>query len=347
MKRRDFLRSGIIGFGALIGSQIPGLSSLPALAQNAQEDMSIPVKGAILNVHDPVMIKHGDYYYIYHTGIGIHVKRSKDMVEWRIARGGPIFQRMPEEAYEYVPGAENIWAPDISFFNDRYHIYYSVSTFGSSRSAIGLVTNTTLDPDDDDYKWVDHGIVIKSDHSDNFNAIDANLILDTDDQPWLVFGSHWSGIKMIRLDYETGKQSTEDTTLYDIASRAEHPRAIEAPFIIHRDGYYYLFVSFDQCCNGIHSTYNVRVGRSENVTGPYVDRDGVDMMNDGGTQIMSSTGRWRGPGHNAIFNEDGQDYIVYHSYDMVQGGTPSLRISPLVWDEEGWPSVPGMNGDEA
>ncbi|KXK50462.1 MAG: Intracellular endo-alpha-(1-_5)-L-arabinanase [Anaerolineae bacterium] len=345
MKRRSFLKSGLIGLGALIGGRAAEL--LPtAMAQDTGESGVLDISGAIMNVHDPVMIKHADYYYLYHTGAGIPMKRSPDMRTWRVARGGTAFFGNPEEVFAWVPGAADIWAPDISYWNGRYHLYYSVSTFGSSRSAIGLATNLSLDFADPNYEWVHHGIVVKSDHDTNWNAIDANLALDADGMPWLVFGSHWSGIKMIRLDYETGLQSTEDDTLYDIAARAESPRAIEAPFIIRKGDYYYLFVSFDQCCNGIHSTYNVRVGRSESITGPYVDRDNVSMMEDGGTQILWSQGRWRGPGHNAIFSEDGSDYIVYHAYDQVQGGTPTLRIATLLWDDEGWPYVPGM-GPEA
>jgi arabinan endo-1,5-alpha-L-arabinosidase len=346
MKRRQLLQGTLAGASVLISVLIAGMLAVDARAQDADEPGPLAVNGAIMNVHDPVMIKHGDYYYLFHTGTGIPVKRSPDMLVWRVARGGTAFMGNPEEPFAWVPGATDIWAPDISYYNDRYHLYYSVSTFGSNRSAIGLATNVTLDYQDPDYKWEHHGIVVKSDFTDNWNAIDANLVLDAQDVPWLVFGSHWSGIKMIRLDYETGLQSTEDTTLYDIASRAEHPRAIEAPFIIRHDDYYYLFVSFDQCCNGTASTYNVRVGRSEAVTGPYVDRDGVPMMEDGGTQILFPQGRWRGPGHNGIFSEDGQDYILYHSYDLVQGGTPTLRIAPLLWDDAGWPYVPGMAPEE-
>lgn len=347
MKRRDFLRNSLVGLGAALGGGMPFGATLSTLAQEdvpGDDMMSLPVKGGILNVHDPVVIKHEDYYYLYHTGTGIPIKRSQDMITWGVARGGNVFQSEPEP-FEYVPGATNIWAPDISFWNDRYHLYYSVSTFGSSHSAIGLATNTTLNYDDEAYEWVDHGIVIKSSSSSNWNAIDPNLVIDEDGEPWMVFGSHWSGIKMIKIDYETGLQSEEDTTLYDIASRAVHPRAIEAPFIIYREPWYYLFVSFDQCCSGINSTYNVRVGRSESVTGPYEDRDGVPMMEDGGTPLLwweEGRGRYRGPGHNGIFTDDGQDYIVYHAYDAVQGGTPTLRIDPLQYDEEGWPFVASM-----
>ena len=93
------------------------------------------------------------------------------------------------------------------------------------------------------------------------------------------------------------------------------------------------------------STYNVRVGRSESITGPYEDRDGVPMMEDGGTQITFPDAQYRGPGHNAIFSDDDQDYIVYHAYDRMQGGLPTLRIHPLEWDDDDWCYVPGMEAE--
>ena len=342
IKRRDFLKSSLIAMGAMLGSQLPGFNS----SVFAQGDSALDVSGAILNVHDPVMIKHGEYYYIFCTGGGVPVRRSTDMLNWRIARGALPFPFMPEEAYAYVPDATDLWAPDISFYNDKYHLYYSISTFGSNHSAIGLATNPTLDPDDENFEWTDQGIVVQSQRSDFYNAIDPNLILDEDDTPWLAFGSFWGGIKLIQLDYETGKvaelEDGEEPELISLATREDNNRAVEAPFIIHRNDYYYLFLSYDSCCQGINSTYNVRVGRSEDVTGPYLDRDAVPMMEGGGTQITFPTSRYKGPGHNSIFSEGGQDYIVYHAYDAAQGGTPTLRIEPLEWDDEGWLSIVGV-----
>jgi arabinan endo-1,5-alpha-L-arabinosidase len=214
-----------------------------------------------------------------------------------------------------------------------------VSHFGENRSVIGLVTNKTLDSESDDYEWVDEGLVVESTFADNYNCIDPNLILDADGVPWLAFGSFWSGIKMRRLDFETGKPSEEDDTLYSLAQRTVNNGAVEAPFIIRKDDFYYLFASFDFCCRGADSTYYVVVGRSENVTGPYIDRDGIEMMQGGGTQITFPTERWRGPGHNAILQEDGVDYLVCHAYDAEQNGASTLRIAPLVWDEDGWPAI--------
>ena len=185
-----------------------------------------------------------------------------------------------------VPGLRGIWAPDISYFNGKYHLYYSASTFGSNRSSIGLATNQTLDPSSDRFSWEDQGKIISSFVTDDWNAIDPNIVIDEEGEPWLSFGSFWSGIKMRKIDPANGKLSSKDTKLYSLASRRrspELPGAIEAPVIIRSSGYYYLFVSFDFCCRGINSTYNIRVGRSKLFTGPYVDREGRDMMEDGGT----------------------------------------------------------------
>jgi arabinan endo-1,5-alpha-L-arabinosidase len=127
--------------------------------------------------------------------------------------------------------------------------------------------------------------------------------------------------------------------LYDLATRFENSRSVEAPFIIRKGDYYYLFVSFDFCCRGVESTYRVMVGRSEVVTGPYVDQDGKPMLEGGGTQVTFPTSRWRGPGHNAILQENGEEKIVYHAYDATLNGIPTLRIQTLEWDDDGWPSV--------
>lgn len=314
--------------------------NLSGLAQG-QDDapMDLELDGNIRRVHDPAIIKEGDTYYLFSTGAGIPVRHSTDLVNWRLSFPPRVFPRIPDWAREMIPNQNDFWAPDISYFNDKFHLYYSVSTFGSNRSVIGLATNVTLDPQSDDFEWVDQGLVIESVRSDDYNCIDPNVILDEDGVPWLAFGSHWSGIKMRRLDYETGKLSSEDETLYSLASRRIHPRAIEAPFIIRKGDFYYLFVSFDACCQGANSTYNVRVGRSESVTGPYVDRDGVDMMNDGGTQVTFPTERWRGPGHNSVLQENGVDYLVYHAYDADNQGVFTLRIDPIVWDADGWPEM--------
>jgi len=204
-------------------------------------------------------------------------------------------------------------------------------------SSIGLATNQTLDPASEKYRWLDQGKVIGSNVTDDWNAIDPNLVLDENNQPWLAFGSFWSGIKLRKLDHATGKLSSQDQTLYSLASRPGVSGAIEAPYIIRKNGYYYLFVSFDFCCRGKDSTYNVRVGRSRRLTGPYVDRSGKPMMEGGGTLVVAGSGRWAGTGHCAVLQEKNRDWLVYHAYDTEWHGVATLRISALRWDSEGWP----------
>jgi arabinan endo-1,5-alpha-L-arabinosidase len=333
--RRQFLRNGLILSAGLGAGHLAGLQ---AQEETGEEDsVYLELDGAIRFVHDPVMIKEGDTYHLFCTGGGILWRRSEDMLNWTSSFPARVIGSTPDWIVERIPGVGDLWAPDIAYFNDRFHLYYSGSTYGSNKSIIGLMTNKTLDHESDDYEWVDQGLVVETTGTQFYNAIDPNLIIDQEGVPWLNFGSHWGGIKMVRIDYETGLPSEEDTTLYELAQRQRHPRAVEAPFIIWRDGYYYLFVSFDQCCSGVNSTYRVMVGRSEHVTGPYVDREGVDMMNDGGTQVTFPTERWRGPGHNGIYVEDGVYYIVHHAYDAEAQGTPTLRIAPLSWDDAGWP----------
>jgi arabinan endo-1,5-alpha-L-arabinosidase len=301
--------------------------------------MRFEVTGKIRRVHDPVIIKDQDMYYVFSTGANIPVRQSADLIEWDFGFPNTVFRQMPDWAKEAIPGQNDIWAPDISFYNGKFHLYYSVSTFGSNRSVIGLATNKTLDSKSDDFEWVDQGLVVESTTISAYNCIDANLALDTDGNPWLAFGSFWTGIKMHRLNPETGKLSEEDTKRYALAQRYVNSGSIEAPFIIHKNGFYYLFVSWDFCCRGVDSTYHVRVGRSENITGPYVDRDGVEMTRGGGTQVTFPTERWRGPGHNAILQENGVEYIVYHAYDADNQGVFTLRIDPLSWDDEGFPYI--------
>jgi arabinan endo-1,5-alpha-L-arabinosidase len=316
------------------------------------EPVLLPLAGD-LAVHDPVICKDGDAYYLFCTGGGrrgrrgiVPVRTSTDLRNWTNA--GFALDGLPEWAARAVPRARDAWAPDIAYFNAEYHLYYSLSSFGVNNSAIGLATNKTLDRNSPDYLWVDKGMVINSQRGrDDFNAIDPNVAIEDDGKAWLSWGSFWGGIKMRRLDPSTGMPLDADSRLYSLAARPrkeEHVEppvegAIEAPFIIRRDGFWYLFVSFDFCCRGVRSNYNVRVGRSEAITGPYVDRDGVDMMLGGGTLVIgAATDQWRGAGHQAIFRDGDQDYLVFHAYEVANNGRSRLQISTMEW-RDGWPAV--------
>jgi arabinan endo-1,5-alpha-L-arabinosidase len=302
----------------------------------------IEPEGFIDRVHDPVIAHEADTYYVFSTGSRIPFICSKDKVVWEFC--GRVFEKNPVWTREVNPNLGDIWAPDISFFNNQWHLYYAVSSFGSQDSAIGLATNAALDPNSSDYQWVDQGEVLRSRPGDQWNAIDANLVLDENGEPWLAWGSFWQGIWMRKIDSSTGKFAENDSTYHHLADRSTGPdntSAIEAPFIISREGKWYLFVSFDKCCQGNQSTYNVRVGRSDTLKGPYIDRNGVPLIEGGGTLTLSAYDKWIGPGHNGILLEDGAYWMAYHAY-AASSGISSLRIESLSWDAEGWPSLPSQ-----
>jgi arabinan endo-1,5-alpha-L-arabinosidase len=303
----------------------------------------LALEGDISPIHDPAIISEGGLHHVFASnrfaGKLVPMFCSPDLHRFTLC--GNVFDSVPDWALREVPGARGIWAPDISFYRGRFHLYYSVSTFGSNRSIIGLATNQTLDPSSPHYRWVDEGKVVGSTPEDDWNAIDPNLAQDEKGEPWLVWGSFWGGIKMRKVDPETGKLSARDPRLHSLASRRPRkPPAIEAPFLVRKGGYHYLFVSFDLCCRGKESTYNVVVGRAREITGPYVDQTGKPMMEGGGTLLLEGTERWHGPGHPAVLLEAGADLLVFHAYDGTTG-RPALQISTMVW-EEGWPRVGGL-----
>jgi arabinan endo-1,5-alpha-L-arabinosidase len=154
----------------------------------------------------------------------------------------------------------------------------------------------------------------------------------------LVFGSFWSGIKLIRIDPATGLRLSGDSPPRALAARPA-PGAVEAPYVIRHGAHYYLFVSFDFCCRGAASSYHTVVGRSSAPEGPYVDRAGRPMLAGGGTAVLDSVKRTRfvGRGGASILQRRDGDFIVYHAYDTQRGGTPTLRIQRLGWTPDGWP----------
>lgn len=322
------------------GLSTASLVAAPAMAEASLNDR---MTGDLSPVHDPCIIRQGATYHLFCTSQAnqkpglIHWRTSSDLVSWTLI--GAVMPALPDWAHEDVPGVRGAWAPDISLINGRYHLYYALSTFGKNRSAIALQTTATLDRSDPAFGWRDEGVVLTSRPSDDFNAIDPNIVATPDGRVWMSFGSFWSGLKLVEIDPSTGK-STPGSAPTAIAARPR-PSAIEAPCIVERDGWFYLFASFDFCCRGADSTYYTVVGRSKAVAGPYVDRDGKAMMNGGGFIVLHAdldpTKRFKGPGHVAVLRDGGRDHIVYHAYDARKGGVPTLRIQPLGWTADGWP----------
>jgi hypothetical protein len=291
-----------------------------------------------LGIHDPsAVIKCGNLYYVFGTGQGINSKSSADKLYW--VTGPDVFAEPPAWTSNAVPGfTGDFWAPDISYFNGQYHLYYAVSTFGSQVSAIGLATNPTLDPTAPDYLWTDQGPIIESGSSVDYNAIDPSATFDSSSNLWMSFGSFWTGIKLIQLNSTTGLRNSTNTTVYSLATdNATSGDPIEASYLYHYGSYFYLFVNWGTCCDGIESTYNIRVGRSANVTGPFLDRNGVNMLASGGTLFLQTTGKYIAPGQIGILDDNGDYYFGYHYLDANDDGTPTFDLEPLSWSSDGWP----------
>ncbi|MBQ9671747.1 MAG: family 43 glycosylhydrolase [Prevotella sp.] len=307
--------------------------------------------------HDPVMAKEGDTYYVYSTGWGIQQMTSKDRKTWTVLPQ-PLMTVIPGWTTDSVPGFRgHVWAPDVLQWHGRWWLAYSCSTFGKNGSAIGLLSTHSLAAG----LWKDEGCIVCSHDwkrdaagqptGDNWNAIDPNFVIDDDDSPWLVWGSFWDGIQLARLDTTMHLASKPVT----IARRhqlgdpnaAENPtsrfagrNAIEAPFIFKHGGYYYLFVSWDYCCRGAKSNYRVAVGRSTTVSGPYLDREGRDMLAGGGTLFLEGDKQqWEAAGHCAAYTFDGQDLFVCHGYSTQRNGAAMLLQRTIGWTDDGWPEL--------
>ncbi len=286
------------------------------------------------------ILKCKDDYWVFYTGRGVPSYHSKDLVKWE--RGPAVFQAAPSWVATNVPANRNMvyWAPDILKVGDRYLLYYSVSSFGKMTSAIGLATNPTLDPDDPAFHWTDQGVVVRTQEGqagEAFNAIDPAVFQDRDGSLWMAFGSYWTGIKLIQLDPKTGLRSTTDLKMTSLA----YNESIEAAYLCRQDDYYYLFVNWGSCCQGPRSTYNIRIGRSKTITGPYLDQAGIDMMKKGGSVFLATTnGPLIGPGHAGTLSVEGKTWLTSHfEGDMQMNGRATLAIMPLRWNANGWPEA--------
>lgn len=323
------------------------------------------LKGTACAVHDPSIAFDQGRYYIFSTDTGPQGNYNgnllircvqPDNVTMEVC--GEIFHSLNDIPWykQYAPTATNIWAPDVSYFNGLWHIYYAISEFGKENSVIGLVTRSHLDPSTTE-PWKDNGPVYWTNGNQGFNAIDPSLIMDTTtNQLWMVFGSFWNGIQLVQMNSTTGLVANNSTIL-NVANRQLSTDAIEGSFLVYRQGYYYLFVSWDFCCRGANSNYEVRVGRSTVITGPYVDEQGVSLMNGGGSYLIGGKNSappekkssnyapgfgWAAGGGESILRETVNDNVtqmVIHAYDGVSGD-PYLNWIGLTWDsgnDNTWP----------
>jgi arabinan endo-1,5-alpha-L-arabinosidase len=341
-RRRIVLAAMAIGmsvFSAVVNAQPAaakpdGQQSFPARPLEESASRGIVTR-------DPSdVVKCGDEYWVFYTGRGVPSYHSKDLVKWE--RGPAVFKTAPEWIAKVVPENRRMsyWAPDVMKVGDKYFLYYAVSTIGKMTSAIGFATNPTLNPKDPAYHWTDQGFVFRTQEGQPgaaFNALDPAIFHDDDGSLWLVFGSYWSGIKLIQLDPKSGQRIAPDSKIYSLA----YNDSIEASYLCKHDGYYYLFVNWNACCQGTNSTYNIRIGRSQTITGPYLDKAGSDMLKAGGSLFLpAANGPLFGPGHAGMLTANGKEWFTSDfEGDVRMQGKATLAIMPLRWNADGWPEA--------
>jgi arabinan endo-1,5-alpha-L-arabinosidase len=298
------------------------------------------------NCHDPSsIVKDGNKYWIFTTGTDIYAMYSYDLVKWESGPRTVFNGTRPAWIAAKAPNFKgDYWAPECIYRNGKFYLYYSLTdSFGSNVSAIGLATNVTLDPASPNYQWVDQGEVISSNAGSAFNAIDPAIVADASGGLWMSFGSFFKGIGLIRLDGTTGKRS--GTSFSWIAGNVaadgvtRNNSGSEAPYIVRNGSYYYLFINKGACCQGASSTYYIQVGRSTSITGPYLDKNGVDLNRNGGTTLIATSGNYVGPGHVGLFQEGGANYLTHHYYDANQNGRARLSVGNMGWDGANWPFI--------
>lgn len=304
-------------------------------------------------VHDPSVIKHEDTYYMYSTDVGeidgiyrpgIHIRRSKDLINWEWC--GRVLDDIPERAKTHVPKAGGIWAPDISYIDGNFYLYYCVSQFGTNNSYIGAAKSSSpLGP------WEDIGEILTTDKNDEPNALDPNIIIDKHGRMFMCYGSFFGGIYICELDRHTGKRKDTSSFGIKIAQRNEkaHYGGIEGPYIVYNSSFdkYYLFSSYDD----LAKTYNIRVAWADEVTGPYYDPNGICMTDTeytpydkvglkitNGYKFGDETA-WIGPGHNSVLKDGDDWYVISHARDTSKKNTPYVHVRKIIWTDNGLPIV--------
>jgi arabinan endo-1,5-alpha-L-arabinosidase len=283
--------------------------------------------------HDPTVIRDDrGVFTLMSTNNLLAVSQSSDMLTFGYKKS--LLTAVPSWMLSVYSGIEDVWAPQLSYMGGKYWVYYCGSVFGKNTSLIGAMSSPTLDLSSSSSKWTDIGEVWRSSTTNDYNAIDPEILVDRSGKAWLSFGSFWQGLRMIAIDPSTGKQLSSNTTLYKTASRGGG--AIEGPSTIQHGSWTYLFAPFDKCCDGVNSTYRTMYGRSSSPTGPYLDESGKDMMNGGGTQVLGTYGRYIGPGGGSPFHDGRRDWFAHHYYDGNRSGSAYLQIREILYGDDGW-----------
>lgn len=352
MRRLGTRLAGLLGLGALtLALATSSSSARPPEDSDPPGGMSL--LGQISPIHDPALhITDDGTWYVYSTGL-INRENGGTIQMWSShdegttwTYDGTIWPEIPAWIDDHFAGGplpDNLWAPEIHRHDGTYYLYYSASRFGTDTSVTALATNTTLDPSDPAFEWVDQGPVITSPVSglaDDkiFNAIDAGIVIGEDGEPWMAIGSFWYGIFLVPLEWPSGMPVADwQSRTVHLADRFMAGNPIEAAYITTHGDHYYLFVSFGHCCQGANSTYQIAVGRSDSVTGPYLDMAGEDLNGGGGTILLETEGTMVGPGGQSVFG----DYLAFHYYDGANAEIPyfpTLGLHKMRW-EDGWPVV--------
>ena len=291
----------------------------PGKYRNPVIDQSVP---------DPTIIKvSDDSFYLYATEDirNLPIFHSNDLVNWTFV--GTAFTSETRPTFEPKGG---LWAPDINYINGQYVLYYSMSVWGGEWTCgIGRAVS-----DRPEGPFTDLGMLFRSNTIDVQNSIDPNIVVDGD-KIYLFWGS-FRGMYAIEM--------TDDAL--NIKEGCEKIRvagtAYEAVYIHKRGKYYYMFASIGSCCAGLRSTYTTVVGRSENLLGPYTDKQGRSMMENNHEVVIKRNEHFLGVGHNSEIVQDkaGNDWIFYHGFRVESPRGRRLFMDKIVWVDD-WPTVAG------
>lgn len=299
------------------------------------------------DIHDPsTIVRDGNRFWTFGTGAGannfpINALYSDDLITWH--RGPSPIPRNTRPGWinGKVPDFDgNFWAPDIIQMNGRYYLYYSAFSITSGmNSAIGvMVTDSLNNPN-----WRDLGMVVstrdepRSASGQPVNAIDAGVFRDANNDVWMLYGSHYAGIFMVQINPTTGLRM--NSTRYPVVGNNGNWNEFEAAQVQYVNGYYYMFVNLGDCCAGRDSNYYIVMGRATSPTGPYLDRNGRSLWNNGGSSILSTSGIYIGPGHFGYLNNNGQHLASIHYYDGSSSTGWPARLDLLQMNfSNDWPT---------